>query len=231
MSLKSLANFHDPSSLASRMRRRRFALFRDLAAELPFGARVLDIGGTPEFWREIDLVARGQLHVTLLNIESYTSIRADIELIQGDARDMQCFHDQAFDAVFSNSVIEHVGSFADQQRMASEVRRVAPRYFIQTPNRYFPLEPHFLIPCFQFFPRALQIRLVQRYKLGWMPRRPDYEAARREVEQVRLMSASEMRALFPDGELYREKIGGLTKSLVSFGGWRERDVDAPGSDA
>lgn len=221
MLLKRLANFHDPSSLASRMRRRRFALFEALATELPFGARILDIGGTPAFWRDIALVEGGRVRVTLLNIESYAAVHPDVELVRGDARDMHFFRDQEFDAVFSNSVIEHVGSMADQQRMASEIRRVAPRYFVQTPNRYFPLEPHFLLPLFQFYPRPLQIELVRRFNLGWMPRRPEYDDAEREVAQIRLMSGSEMLALFPTATLYREKLCGLTKSLVAYAGWQE----------
>ena len=221
MLLKRLANFHDPSSLASRMRRRRFAFFEALATELPFGARILDIGGTPAFWRDIALVEKGRVRVTLLNIESYAAVHPDVELVRGDARDMYCFRDQEFDALFSNSVIEHVGSMADQQRMASEIRRVAPRYFVQTPNRYFPLEPHFLLPLFQFYPRPLQIELVRRFSLGWMPRRPEYEDAEREVAQIRLMSGSEMLALFPSATLYREKLCGLTKSLVAYAGWQE----------
>ncbi|MEO9225157.1 MAG: methyltransferase domain-containing protein [Gemmatimonadaceae bacterium] len=219
MLVKRIANFNDPSSLASHMRARRFALFRSLVEKLPSGARLLDIGGTPDFWRDIDLVADGRLRVTLLNLESYTPVRPEVKLIRGDARDMVAFPDQSFDAVFSNSVIEHVGSFTDQQRMAIEVRRVAPRYFIQTPNRYFPLEPHFLLPMFQFYPLALRIALVRRHQLGWMPMRPSYEEARREVSQIRLISASEMLKLFPDAKLYRERFYGLTKSLVAYGGW------------
>jgi len=224
MLLKRLADFHNPSSLASRMRRRRFAVFEALATELPFGARILDIGGTPEFWREIALLERGRVRVTLLNVESYAPAHPDVELIQGDARDMRCFRDWEFDAVFSNSVIEHVGSVADQRRMAAEIQRVAPRYFVQTPNRYFPLEPHFLLPLFQFYPRAFQIALVRRFRLGWMPRRSNYDEAKGEVTQIRLLAASEMRMLFPDATLYREKLCGLTKSLIAYGGWHARAV-------
>ena len=63
---------------------------------------------------------------------------------------MDFFKDKSFDAVFSNSVIEHVGTFEDQKMMANEVIRVTNFYFIQTPNLYFPIEPHFLVPFFQF---------------------------------------------------------------------------------
>lgn len=230
MLFKSVADFHAPDSLASRMRRRRFALFESLAVELPPGAQILDVGGTPEFWQDIPLVEKKKASVTLLNTESYPETRSDVKLITGDAREMRCFGNREFDVVFSNSVIEHVGDRADQQRMASEIRRVGHRYFIQTPNRYFPLEPHFHVPFFQFFPRALRIALVQRFELGWMPRRQDYEQAKQEVDQIRLISAADMRALFPDATLYREKICGLTKSVIAYAGWNAAPINSHAKD-
>ena len=73
----------------------------------------------------------------------------------GDAVDMPGISDGAFDVVFSNSVIEHVETYENQRRMAAEIRRVGRRYFVQTPNRHFPLEPHFLVPGFQLLPYPL----------------------------------------------------------------------------
>ena len=78
------------------------------------------------------------------------------------------------------------------------------------------------MPLFQFYPRAVQVALVRRFKLGWMPRQPVYADARREVEQIRLLSRSEMRGLFPDASVYRERFAGMTKSLVAYGGWNAR---------
>jgi len=219
MGLKRFANFNDPTSLASRMRRKRFALFRGLIERLPHGSSVLDVGGTPQFWEGEALVMTGAIRVTIVNLESYVSTNPTIKQLACDARNMHMFADNLFDAVFSNSVIEHVGSFHDQQRMAEEVQRVAPRYFVQTPNRYFPLEPHFLLPLFQFYPRRLQVELLRRRDLGWMHRQPDYLDALREVSQIRLLNTTEMRLLFPDASLYRERLAGLTKSLVVYRGW------------
>jgi len=119
--------------------------------------------------------------------------------------------------VFSNSVIEHLGSFDRQQRMAMEVQRVGKCYFIQTPNRYFPLEPHFLLPFFQFYPPRLQIALARRYNLGWYRRQTDIHQAASLVRSHRLLSAREVRALFPNGVLHRERVLGLTKSFMVCG--------------
>jgi hypothetical protein len=115
------------------------------------------------------------------------------------------FADGEFPVVFSNSVIEHVPREL-QPAFAAEIRRVGRHYFVQTPNRYFPIEPHYQLPLFQFFPERLQRALNRRLSLGW--REKGY------WEEVNLLSAREMRRLFPDGELRREKVLGLTKSLM-----------------
>lgn len=87
-------------------------------------------------------------------------------------------------------------------------------------NAYFPIEPHFLFPYFQFLPVRVRVFLVRHFSLGWVDRTPDREAAGALVRSVRLLSASEMKKLFPQSTLYREKVLGLTKSFVAYGGWR-----------
>jgi len=54
-----------------------------------------------------------------------------------------------------------------------------------------------------------------RFRLGWMKRQGDPLLAQAEIEQVRLLNAREMRCLFPDAELRREKLGPLIKSLIA----------------
>jgi hypothetical protein len=139
--------------------------------------------------------------------------------IVGDARDMRGVRDQEFDVVFSNSVIEHVGSFSDQAAMASEVRRVGERYFIQTPNKYFPIEPHFLVPGFQFLPLGIRARLHARRDLGWWKKADSYEAALAEVSTIRLLTERDVRKLFPEARVFKERFYGLTKSFIAYHGW------------
>jgi SAM-dependent methyltransferase len=216
--LKTLADNRDPASLAARLRRRRFALFEDLLSRLPGPVRILDVGGTPGFWRVMGF-ERTAVSVTLLNQQPPPGGSGGFRSVVGDARHMREFRDQEFDVVFSNSVIEHVGTFADQQAMASEVRRVGRRYFVQTPNRYFPVEPHFLVPGFQFLPLSVRAGWLARRNIGWYKKAASYEAALAEVTQVRLLSRSEFQRLFPDGSLYTERFFGLAKSFVIYHGW------------
>lgn len=103
--------------------------------------------------------------------------------------------------------------------MAREVKRVGARYFLQTPNRHFPIEPHFLFPYFQFLPVPARVWLLQHFRLGWRSRIRDAGKARASVESVRLLSKAELIALFPDASLFEEKMVGLTKSFVVYAGW------------
>jgi hypothetical protein len=80
---------------------------------------------------------------------------------RGDGRQLP-FRDAAFDVVFSNSVIEHVGDAASQERFAREVARVGRSYWVQTPNRWFPVEQHLLTPLVHWLPRRWQRAILRR---------------------------------------------------------------------
>jgi hypothetical protein len=123
--------------------------------------------------------------------------------VRGDARALP-FEDGSFAIAYSNSLIEHLHP-GDRPRFAEEVSRVAERYWVQTPNRFFPIEPHVLLPGFQFLPEAARKRF-------WGLGRPsgDYEA-------IELLGALELRDLFPDAVILRERFAGLTKSLIAVG--------------
>jgi ubiquinone/menaquinone biosynthesis C-methylase UbiE len=201
-------------------RRRRFAFFQSLLSRLERPVRILDVGGTETYWKMMALNAVDQVFITLLNLSQNEVSLPNVTSIAGDARAILA-KDASFDVVFSNSVIEHVGTYQDQIQMAKEVRRVGKRYFVQTPNKYFPLEPHFLFPLFQFLPINLRTLLLQNFRLGWFSKTPDKAEAREIVESIRLLGKREFLSLFPNAEVYEEKILGMTKSFVGYGGWSE----------
>jgi hypothetical protein len=222
--LKKLVDNSDAGSLATRMRRRRFAFFLSLLSGLknPPAIRVLDVGGTQNFWERMGQSGLRDVHVTLLNLEAQWVSGPSFASVAGDARDLSRYADGSFDVVFSNSVIEHLGPhFSNQQLMAHEVRRVGKRYFVQTPNRRFPIEPHFLTPGFQFLPVSAKAWAVTHFNLGWYKKFSDGETARREVESISLLTERQMHRLFPGASIYREKFMGLTKSFVAYQGWDE----------
>ena len=99
--------------------------------------------------------------------------------------------------------------------MANEAMRVGKYFFIQTPNRYFPIEPHFKFPFFQFLPRALKIFL--QTKTSFINGiRYDKEYAKNIVNEIRLLSKTDMHELFPKSNLYIERFLGFAKSFVAY---------------
>lgn len=218
--LRKIADNSNEQSLAVRFRRKRFAFFRSLLSQLEQPIHILDIGGTETYWKTIGLGADDQIFVTLLNLTQADTTLPNVTGVIGDARSIQA-ENGGFDIVFSNSVIEHVGAYQDQQQMAMEVQRVGKRYFVQTPNKYFPLEPHFLFPFFQFLPLKIRVWLLQNFNLGWFAKTPDAQRAREIVESIRLLDKGEFVALFPNARIYEENILGSTKSFVAYGGWDE----------
>jgi hypothetical protein len=217
--VRTLADNSRADSLASRMRRKRFELFLSLLQSVEGPVEILDIGGTQQFW---DIMLGSQppgMRITLLNVAHQPVSSSAFVSAVGDARKLDRIRDGAFDVVFSNSVIEHVGAYTDQKRMAEEVRRVGKRYFVQTPNRRFPIEPHFLFPYFQYLPVPARAWMLSSFNVGWYRRIPDKAAARREVESIQLLTRSRFAELFPDATIYEEKFLGLAKSFVAFAGW------------
>lgn len=205
--------------LAERLRRRRFRLVTSLMSRVPRPLTVLDVGGTEFFWQQVGFTADHDVRIVLLNLSKEPVTRPNFRSVVGDATNMPEFRDSEFDVVFSNSVIEHVGGYDKQRQMADEVKRVGKRYCIQTPNRHFPIEPHFLIPFLQFYPMWLQVLLTRHIDIGSFGRFPDSRAAEGYLRTLRLMTASELRALFPGARIHGEKVCGLTKSFVVYRGW------------
>jgi len=177
--------------------------------------RILDVGGTAANWALLKV----QPKVTIVNLpRAMEPGEAGLPWIFADGCPLP-FRDKSFDVVFSNSVIEHVGEPLRHQQFAREIARVGVRYFVQTPNRWFPVEHHLLTPLIHFLPRSWQRRLVGRFTVGeWIARpRPDQREFFLEhyLRDIRLLDGRAMRRLFPDARLIRERFLGFTKSLIA----------------
>ena len=192
-----------------RFRRQRMNRFFALVSPSP-EARVLDIGGTPQTWSS-ESGSHAAFPVTLINVRSSGQIQGRrFTSVQGDATRLP-FADNTFDIAFSNSVIEHVGTWEQQQAFAREARRMAGKLWIQTPARSFPIEAHLLAPYIQYLPKKLQHRIVR-----WTPRgllQP--EVVHEIVDEVRLLTHREVKQLFPDCLILKERLFGLTKSYIA----------------
>ena len=219
MLLKSIVDGISQNSLAAKLRRKRFALFTALMSKVPRPLRILDVGGTEVFWKMMDFMRESDVEITLFNRSKIQVSYPNFTSIVGDARDMGQFGDNEYDVVFSNSLIEHVGSYVEQKRVAHEIVRIGKRYFVQTPNYYFPIEPHFLFPFFQHLPLKLKVFLLRHFNLGWYKKTKNHQKATETVNSIRLLRERELKQLFPGAKIYREKFFGLTKSLIFYKGW------------
>jgi hypothetical protein len=194
------------------MRRRRWTLLLEAFPNLK-DMRVLDLGGTTIYWARAPVRPE---HVTVINLETPGEPVPGVRPLVGDAcHATDLVGDESFDLVLSNSLIEHLGGHAARQKFADAVAALAPRYIVQTPYRYFPVEPHWLFPGMQFLPLKLRIWLAPRWPLGhtykWKA-----EDARKEVLFTELLSASQMRHYFPDATIVWERIGGVPKSMLAI---------------
>jgi len=219
--LRILHALRDPASrfsIAHRMRTRRFGLFRDLIAPLPRPIRILDVGGTEGFWERMGFLDEPGVELTIVNLDAPPARHPHVRTRSGDACALPMFADGSFDVVFSNSVLEHVGDFERQRAMAREIQRIGRRYFVQTPSRHFPIEPHFMFPWFQFMPLRIQVWLLMHLSLTFGGRIADRAKAEATARSVTLLDERRFVSLFPEAELFRERFAGLTKSFVAFGG-------------
>ncbi|UJP66992.1 methyltransferase domain-containing protein [Mongoliitalea daihaiensis] len=212
-----LASSDQPHSLGYRLRNKRFVDFENLLNK-HFAKNekitILDVGGTAYFWEDKELFKSGRLSITLLNLTIEENLPKGMKSVSGDATHMPEFDEDSFDLVFSNSVIEHLYTWENQVKMAHECMRVGKFFFIQTPNKYFPVEAHYVLPFVQFLPKSWTFTVLTKTKLSrgmrWTTR-----DAQQYLDEIRLLSLSEMKDLFPGSVIYLEKFSGLNKSLTA----------------
>jgi hypothetical protein len=197
-------------------RRRRMQAFLAIMQPRP-GARILDVGGLPNLnglpglWELID----NDFDVTLLNLPGsfsrYEPYQLDrYEIIEADACKLSP-NFAKFDIVFSNSVIEHVGSHARQANFAKFARRAGASYWIQTPSIGFPLEAHCNLPFWWHYPMNYRKALMRRWTKN------GHAFLARQMATTRPISAAALSQLFPECSIYTETFAGLPKSISAYG--------------
>ncbi|MGO8815486.1 MAG: methyltransferase domain-containing protein [Terriglobia bacterium] len=169
---------------------------------------LLDLGGNQGFSGEFLPLYRRFKKVVVVNVVD-SKIKCEghdgISRVIGDGCCLP-FRDGAFDWVFSNAVIEHVGDWKKRQQFAGEIRRVASKgYFVTTPNKWFPIDPHTLVPLYQFVPGRLQRELI-RYSPGPMTK----------YEEIKLLSRGQVQSLFPGSVVLKSGLPVFPNSIISY---------------
>lgn len=210
-----------PKSFAATMRTRRFKIINSIIEEIVARkgrCSILDVGGSEYYWKlNSDFVSTNasRLTVTITNLDAGEVEFQDNRVFRfksGDATTPELYQGP-FDFIHSNSVIEHVGNWNNIHAMASNIIATGLPYYVQTPNFWFPMEPHFRTIGFQYLPLDTRAKMLLKKRRGFRIART-YDEAMQEVESVNLLTASQMSRLFPDAELVREYVGPFTKSMM-----------------
>jgi hypothetical protein len=180
---------------------------------------IIDIGGTNAYWKIIsaNLLKEKNVHILIVNLPSSSTLFTNDEIftfIIGDGCNLADIGDKSFHIAHSNSVIEHIENWENKIKFSKELQRVGELYYLQTPNYWFPLEPHFVFPFFHWLPEFIRIKLIQHFNLGWFRKTKDYNKAKAIDESCLLLTKKELLKLFSHSSLYKEKFACLTKSFI-----------------
>ena len=221
---RRVANYQDTNSLGGRFRTKRITPLLGMIEEV-FLERgrvtIIDVGGTEVYWRIIPrkFLIKHKVTITCVNLPgTITSTEDEIfRFVEGDGCNLKgTIGDNFFDIAHSNSTIEHVGDWGRMVAFAREIRRIASKYFVQVPNFWFPIEPHCMTPFFHWLPKPIRVSLVLKFQLGHWKRANSVDEAVRIVESARLLDKKMFKALFPEADIYVERVLGLPKSFLAL---------------
>lgn len=210
----TFGNSTDKNSLGNKFRQKRMLFFKDQLENLPKPVRILDVGGNQKFWENAGLHGNNDVQITILNLEKCEVNYDNLVSVSGDATNLSEYRDGEFDIAFSNSVIEHLYNWANQKKMADEVARVGKYHYVQSPNKYFLIEPHYLLPFFNFLPKKMQLFILTKTRLS-RKRKWSEESAKQYIDEIVLLSKNDMKKLFPQSKMWKERFMLMTKSFVA----------------
>ncbi len=219
---KRFTDYSRRESIGSKLRAKRIGPLLEMI-ETVFSKHgsvsVIDIGGTEQYW---DIIPQGYLDehkvtVTVVNLpgSALPKDHGPFLFVGADGCDLAAFKDKSFHIAHSNSVVEHVGDWERMVRFAKELSRVSNAHFVQTPNFWFPIEPHCMTPFFHWLPKPMRVWLVSRLQLGHWKKAASIDEAVRVVESARLLNRKMFQALFKDAHVLTERFFRLPKSFIA----------------
>jgi hypothetical protein len=218
---KNLSNYDNKNSLGSRLRAKRLTPLLEMIEGIACddGIEIIDVGGTERYWSilPIEYLRAHNVTITIVNLPG-TILAKDhdcFKFVCADGCDLSAFGDKSFHIAHSNSVVEHVGDWGRMVKFANEIKRVSVKLFVQTPNYWFPIEPHCMTPMFNWLPKPIRVWLVLRFNLGHWKRASTVDEAVRIVESARLLDRSMFRELFQESQILTERFFLLPKSFIA----------------
>ena len=209
-------------SITSKLRAKRIALLLSMI-EVNFkkhgAVNIIDIGGTEKYWGIVpqEYLKVHNVKITIVNLPKSPMPEAHglFRFVAANGCGLTQFEDKSFHIAHSNSVVEHVGTWQHMVQFANELSRVSEDYFVQTPNYWFPVEPHCMTPFFHWLPKPFRVWLVLHFKLGHWPQANSIDQAMRIVERARLLDRGMFQELFQEADILTERWLGLPKSFIA----------------
>lgn len=219
-----ISNYDDPKSIGSKLRANRIApllrIIESTSREHGY-VSIIDIGGTKAYWGIVprDFLEKYNVHITIVNIpgSQISEDHGPFTFLIGDGCNLSDIDNNSFHIAHSNSVVEHVGDWSRMLQFSKEVKRVARKYFVQTPNYWFPVEPHCMTPFFHWLPKPARVWMVMNFSLGHWKRASSTNDAVRSVESARLLNYRMFSELFDDAStILTERFAVLPKSFIAI---------------
>lgn len=204
-------------------RKRKIELFFELMKPTETD-KILDVGGEADessllknAYQLIDIFLHKQnisvANMSTVHIEAIVKKYPEVDGRVGDACNLP-WPDDYFDIVYSNAVIEHVGDYERQKKMASEIMRVGRKWFVTTPNRWYPFEFHMRLPLVTWLPGNLYLSAGRIISYNHV--RKKYMSGIRHND-LRLMTARELKACFHNSMVIRQRVTFMAETLIAIG--------------
>ncbi len=186
--------------------------------------KVLDVGAgiNPDGDRGLQLIDsypwKNGLSAINISPEPISRMRQyypEVEAIVGNALDLP-WPDKYFDAVYSNAVIEHVGDFEAQKKMAAEIMRVGKRWFVTSPNRWYPFEFHMRLPFVTWLPGKSHLWAARIVSYSHAHKK--YMFGKKHYDGLRLLTARQLKCCFPDSKIIKQRVTFMAETLIAIGG-------------
>lgn len=202
-----------PEKLSWHARKKMFTSLMRLAKP-NFKTEILDVGVTSD--RRLDSNFFEKLYpypqkITAVGLEDASFLEADypgLKYVRADGLSLP-FADKSFDLVVSFAVIEHIGSYRRQETFVRELLRVGKTVFITTPNRWYPIEFHTILPLIHWLPPSWFRKILR-----WIGK--DFFARE---ENLNLLNEKKLQSFFPATCLLKTahiKLFGMTSNLVFY---------------
>ncbi|PKO09680.1 MAG: hypothetical protein CVU40_10325 [Chloroflexi bacterium HGW-Chloroflexi-2] len=202
-------NIHDVYKIFQNFFRKKRMREFQFFFQIKENTKIIDIGGTPTNWEYIGTIP----DLLLVNVFFPKVKNQNCKYLVADGRNLP-FKNQAFDIAYSNSVIEHLQNIENQIKFCEEVQRVGKNYYVQTPNKFFFIEPHYITPFIHFFPKFEQKKLLRYFSIWGLITKPSKESIKKIVNEIKLLGPKEMRELFPDSKIIFERFLFMAKSII-----------------